>query len=179
MSKNANCQWPVQGLLVLAICIASGCNSSQDGDFVQKSNDTNIKKVCSAYQLYAARSSYTGPKSKEDLLGFLTTNEKITKNLELIGLDRDKIEEYFVSENDGKEFDFRWGVFVNPDLERSREPLVFEREGKNGIRLVMLSNRKIIEVDNDRKYQELFMGKVDRNNAKTDLQKREEAASVE
>lgn len=179
MSRNATCDWLVRGLLTLALCIASGCNSSEDGDFVQKSNDTNIKKMCSAYQLYASRSSYTGPKSKEDLTSFLQNNEQIQKNLELIGLDRDRIDEYFVSENDGEEFDFRWGVFVNPDLERSREPLVFEREGKNGIRLVMLSNRKILEVDNDRKYQDLLNGKVDRNDAKTDLQKREEAAAAE
>ncbi|TWU28650.1 hypothetical protein [Bythopirellula polymerisocia] len=169
---------PVRVLMLLSLCFLSGCGSSQDADFVMASNDTNIKKLASAYQLYAFRSGYIGPKSMDDLKNFLKTNEKIAKNLELMGLDREKIDDYFISENDGQEFDFRWEIFINPDTERSKEPLVFEREGKDGIRLVMLSNRKILEVDNDKKYQDLLKGHVDRNEAKTDLEKAEEAAAL-
>lgn len=163
--------------LLLAICCISGCGSSQDAEYVKASNDTNIKKAGSAYQLYASRSGYAGPRSMDELKSFLKTNEKIATNLELMGIDREKIDDYFISENDGKEFEFRWGVFIDPDLTRSTEPLVFESEGKDGVRLVMLANRKILEVDNEKKYQSLLKGKVDRNDAKTDLEKEEEAAS--
>jgi hypothetical protein len=55
--------------------------------------------------------------------------------------------------------------------------LVFEKEGKGGVRLVMLSNRKILEVRNDKKYKSLLKGSVDKEEAKTDLEKEEEAAA--
>mgnify|MGYP006908201991 CR=1 FL=1 len=165
--------------LLLVLCCLQGCNSNQDADFVMASNDTNIKKMASVYQLYAFRSGYMGPKSMDELKSFLKTNEKIAKNLELMGLDRANIDDYFVSENDGQEFDFRWGVFINPDTERSKEPLVFEKEGKDGIRLVMLSNRKILEVNDDQKYQALLSGKVNPNEAKTEVELAEETAALE
>ncbi len=163
-------------LLLLSLCCLVGCSGpTRDADFVKAANDNNLKKMGSAYQLYAARFGYTGPKSKEDLLNFLKTNETIEKNLKLMEIDRGSIENYFISENDGKEFKFRWGVFIDPDSERSKEPLVFEQEGKEGVRLVILSNRKILEVKDDAKYNELFAGKVDSEEAKSDLEKEEES----
>ena len=165
-------------VMLLALGCLGGCGSSSDADFIRAANDTNIEKVGSLYQLYASRSGYTGPKSKEELKTFLNTNQKIEKNLERIGIDREKIDDYFISENDGQEFDFRWGVFINPDRERSRAPLVFEKEGKDGVRQVLLSNRKVLEVDNDKKYQALLQGKVTRDDALTELEKTEQAESL-
>lgn len=165
-------------LLTLFLGFTGGCGPSQSLDHVKSSNDTNIKKMCSAYQLYASRFGYKGPRSKEELESFLKTNEKIARNLELMGLDREKIDEYFISENDGKEFEFRWGVWVNPDQERAREPIVFEKEGKDGVRLVMLSNRNILEVDNDKKYETLLKGRVTRDDAMTESQRAEAAAAA-
>ena len=165
----------MMGLASAAIGVAIGCGSSDHSGFVRASNDTNIKKAASLYQLYASRYGYVGPKSKEELLSFLTTNEKIAKNLDLMGVDRDNLDSYFVSENDGEEFLFRWGVFVNPDLERAKEPVVFESVGKDGVRLVMLSNRRILEVTSDKNYKSLLRGKVSRDEAMTDLD-REQAA---
>lgn len=167
-------------LLLSAVCLC-GCDSksARDAEFVKNANDTNIKKVATAYSLYASRFGYTGPKSKEELVNFIKTNDKIEKNLERIGLERDKIEEIFVSENDGQEFEVRWGVFINPDRQRAKEPFVFEKVGKDGVRLVMLSNKKILEVSDDAKYQKLLKGKVNREDAKTDSQREmenEEAA---
>lgn len=166
----------VLGLFSISIL---GCGSTQDADYLRESNDSNIKKMCNAYILYANWSNYTGPDSKEELRSFLQTDARVERNMELMGIERDKIDEYFISENDGKEFDFRWGVFVNPDQRRSSEPLVFEKEGKDGIRLVMLSNLKILEVDNDRKYKRLLKGSVDRDEAKTNLESEEAAADFE
>jgi len=169
---------PIWFVLSIGLCCLGGCGGSQDLEAVKAANDTNLKKIGSIYQLYASRSGYTGPKSKEELKSFLKTNGKIAKNLELMGIDREKIDDYFISENDGKEFDFRWGVFINPDRERSRAPLVFEKEGKDGIRLVLLSNRKILEVGDDKKYQALLKGRVTRDEAMTDSEKEELAAAA-
>lgn len=157
-------------LLLVAVCCLCGCDgkSVRDAEFVKNANDTNIKKVATAYSLYASRFGYTGPKSKEELINFIKTNEKIEKNLERIGLERDKIEEIFISENDGEEFKVRWGVFINPDRLRAKEPFVFEKVGKDGVRLVMLSNKKILEVSDEAKYRKLLKGSVNREDAKTD-----------
>lgn len=169
----------IQMALALAtVGFAIGCGSSDHSEFVRASNDSNIKKAASLYQLYASRSGYVGPKSKEELLSFLTTNDKIAKNLDLMGIDRDNIESYFVSENDDEEFHFRWGVFVNPDLERASQPVVFENKGKDGVRLVMLSNRRILEVTSKEKYELLLRGKVSRDDAKTDLEREQELAGT-
>ncbi len=164
-------------LILLALCCLNGCGSDQTADYVKASNDTNMKKMGNAYMLYASWSRYTGPDSMDEFKRFLKTDKRIDKNLELMGIEREKVDEYFISENDGKEFDFRWKVFINPDRTRSKEPLVFEKEGKGGVRLVMLSNRKILEVRNDKKYKSLLKGSVDKEEAKTDLEKEEEAAA--
>ncbi len=166
-----------QSLVLLSVCCFVGCGSSaqRNAEFVAASNDQNIKKVTSLYQLFASRTDYNGPKSKEQLIEFVNSNQSIVENLELLGIDRGKINEYFISENDGQEFDFRWGVWINPDFERTKEPLVFEKVGKDGVRLVMLSNRKILEIRDDAKYKTLFEGNVDSEDAKTDLEKEEEA----
>lgn len=172
-----------QALVLLSVCCFLGCGSGgqRTADFVAAANDQNIKKITSLYQLYASRTSYTGPKSKEQLIEFVKTNETIAKNLVLLEVDPENINDYFISENDGQEFELRWGVWINPDSERTKEPLVFEREGKDGVRLVMLSNRKILEVDDDAKYQKLLKGKVSREDGKSELEiaEEEEAAALE
>lgn len=169
-----------QSLVLLSVCCLVGCgpSSEQNTGFVASTNDANIKKITSLYQLYANRTDYTGPKSKEQLIEFVNSNQSIEENLKLLGVDREKINEYFISENDGQEFDLRWGVWINPDAERTKEPLVFEKEGKDGVRLVMLSNRNILKISDDEKYQKLLKGKVDKEDAKTDLQKEEEAEAA-
>lgn len=132
-----------------------------------------MKKMGSAYQLFASRNGYNGPTSKDELVAFLKSNEKIKNNLRLMECNIDQLEEYFVSENDGQEFQFRWGVFVNPDVDRAKEPIIFERRGKEGIRLVMLTNRKILQIENDKKYNQLLSGNVGSEDAKTELEQEE------
>lgn len=161
------------------IGLVVGCGPTDHSALVRAANNTNIKKAASLYQLYASRFGYVGPKSKEELKTFLTTNDKIGRNLEMMGIEREQIDSYFVSENDGEEFDFRWGVFVNPDLERAKEPVVFERKGKDGVRLVMLSNRRILEVTDDRKYEALRKGKVSRDDAKSELELAEQTLGTD
>lgn len=164
-----------QGLVWLMLAGCIGCSSSSDSEFVKSSNDSNIKKITSAYQLYASRFRYIGPKSKDELINFLKSDSSISKNLEMMEIDPNKVEEYFISDNDGKEFAIRWGVFINPDQDRSKEPLVFETEGLNGVRLVMLSNRKILEVKDSEKYNSLLRGKVDSEDGLSDLEREEDA----
>lgn len=167
-------------LLVATIACLNGCDgkAARDADFVKKANDSNIKKVASAYQIFASRRSHTGPNSKEELVDFLKTNEKIQKNLKLIGIDVEGLDEIFVSENDGEEFEIRWGVFMNPDETRAKEPFVFEKVGIDGVRLVMVSNRKILKVSDENKYQKLLKGKIGKEDAKSDQEREEEAEAA-
>jgi hypothetical protein len=168
--------------LITSICIL-GCSnkSASDAEFVKKANDTNIKKLATAYSLYASRKAYTGPKSKKELINFLKNNEKIERNLELIGLAREDAESIFVSENDGEEFKVRWGVFVNPDRLRAKEPIIFEKTGVDGVRLVMLTNKKILEVSDNATYDKMLKGKVNKEDAKTEEETamEEEAATAD
>ena len=166
-------------LLVVAGCVFSGCSGPKYSlEGVQAANDTNIKKMAAVYRLYAKRFGYRGPKSKEGLLDFMKNNESIERNLEIMGIERDKLDKYFISENDGEEFEFRWGAFVDPDTRMAKEPIVFEKTGTNGVRLVILANRKILEVSSDKKYETLLNGKVTAEEAKTDEEKEEEAAQA-
>ena len=156
--------------LLVAVACLCGCDNKweRDTEFVRNSNDSNIKRVGTVYSLYSSRFRHTGPKSKEELISFLTTNDKILKKLERINLNPENIEDIFISENDGEEFKIRWGVFINPDSLRAKEPFIFEKVGKDGVRQVMLSNKKILEVTDDAKYRKLLKGTVSKNDAKTD-----------
>lgn len=155
--------------LLLTVSFAVGCSNKEasDTEFVRQANDTNIKKLMTAYSLYASRFGYTGPKSKEELVDFIKTNDSIEKNLDRIGLDRNAFDQVFVSENDGEEFTVRWGVFVNPDRQRAKEPIIFEKTGAGGTRMVMISNKNIIKVSDDSKYEKLLKGKVKKEDTMT------------
>lgn len=166
-------------LLLVAVCVSSGCSGPKYSlDGAKAANDTNIKKMAGVYRLHAKRFGYRGPKSKEEMMDFMQNNESIARNLEIMGMERDKLDQYFISENDGEEFEFRWGAYVDPDVRNAREPIVFEKTGANGVRLVILANRKILEVTSDKKYETLLKGKVSAEDAKTDDQRDEEATQV-
>lgn len=163
-------------VFVVTACL-TGCDgkAARDAEFMKKANDSNMKKVASAYQMYASRHSYTGPKSKKELVEFLTTNQTIDRNLKLVGIDLNTLDEIFVSENDGEEFVIRWGEYMNPDETRAKEPFIFEKVGVDGMRLVMISNRKILEVSDDKKYQKLLKGKIGKEDAKSEAEQEQEA----
>lgn len=166
-------------LLLVAVCCFAGCSGPKYSlDGVQAANDTNIKKMAGIYRLYAKRFGYKGPESKEVFLDFIKNDKSIERNLEIMGLQRDKIGEYFISENDGEEFEFRWGQFVDPDMSMCREPIVFEKTGKDGVRLVILSNRKVLEVKDDTKYERLLKGEVSKEEGETEAEKEERAAQA-
>jgi hypothetical protein len=164
-------------LVLVATACLIGCDgkAANDAELMKKANDSNMKKVASAYQMYASRHAYTGPKSKDVLVEFLKTNQTIDRNLKLVGIDLNTLDDIFVSDNDGEEFVIRWGQFMNPDETRAKEPFIFEKVGVDGMRLVMISNRKILEVTDDKKYQKLLKGKVGKEDAKSEAEMEQEA----
>jgi len=74
------------------------------------------------------------------------------RNLELMQIDRENLDELFMSERDGEPFKIQWGVKGWGD-----RALVFESVGVNGKRLVALSETR--EVD-DAEYEGLWSGKI-------------------
>ena len=128
-------------------------------------NKTNIQKVANAYILFSALDQYRGPESKDELVGFVKNHSSIDRNLKLMGIDRDGFKDRFISEVDHQEFTIRWGLKINPNGEVI--PLVFEKSGVNGVRRVALSDSRILEVDNDKKYKDLMAGRISEDDAGT------------
>jgi hypothetical protein len=106
-----------------------GCGKGEIAGIVGEANKTRIQRAVNSYLLYQRR-MLKPPKNKEDLVEFIKTNQKIDKNLELMGISRDGFEENLISERDENEYFFRWGTLIKdraPD-----EPLVFETVGVDG-----------------------------------------------
>jgi hypothetical protein len=132
----------------------SGCGDSKSavlGD-LKKLNKYNVAKARACLQIYASRNNQKAPKDKEQLLAFLKAGS-VDRNLERIGIDKNNIEEVFISERDGKPLKIKWGGRIDPDKPL---PLAFEVEGVDGIRLVAAEVVK--EVDNEEEYQKLWNG---------------------
>ena len=141
-----------------------GCGGGDPAaDIVAERNQTSIQKIGNAYILYSALNQNRGPKNKEELIDFVSSYEGIDRNLGLMGIERTGFENHFVSSVDAKEFEVRWGLRINPD--GAAVPLVFEQEGDGNVRRVALSDSRILEVEDDKKYNELLAGKISKGDA--------------
>lgn len=145
-------------LVLAATLFLLGChsNSAQIDDFAAENNKSNIQKVTNAYLLMAAKNDFRGPKSEDQFREFLANDQRITNNLEFMGIDRSELDQYFVG-RDGQPFQIRYGLSgLDPS---SSAPLVFESQGIDDIRQVGFSNWTIQDVADDKQYQRLLKGK--------------------
>lgn len=149
---------------VLAV-VSVGCSGPDPiNEHVANLNKTNIQKVSSVYGLYAALKQNNGPESKEQLIDFIMNDSSIDRNLNLMGIEREKVDQYFSSSVDQQEFKIRWGVQFNPD--GAAIPLVFDTNGDDaGMRRVALSDGRVLEVESDSEYKKLFAGKISKSDA--------------
>lgn len=153
---------PKPTTILLATCLVwwCGCGASPDpaANIAAQRNRTNIQKIANAYILCSALNQNRGPSSKEELIDFVSHKPSIDRNLKLMGIDRSGFEDCFVSAVDSEEFTVRWGLRINPD--GGAVPLVFEQTGNDNVRRVALSGGRILEVGDDKKYQNLLKGKI-------------------
>lgn len=145
-------------LFLCATMLLSGCGEDGASDFVSEMNKDRIQRAMNSYRLYQSR-IHKAPKSRDELVEFIKTSDKIDKNLEMMGISRETYEEELISERDGEEYIFRWGTFIND--RGAAEPIVFEAVGVDGARQVMWTDNKIEEYD-EKEYEKLLKGKFRR-----------------
>jgi hypothetical protein len=140
----------------LALTVAAGCGDSEIGQTIKSNNSTHHKILTNCYRLYATFNDRNGPPDEQAFKDFLKTNEGIERNLKLMGLSRDAVDDYFINDRDGEPFVVLYGNMIAPG---SNDPLVLEQTGVDGKRAVSLT-AKFIEVDNDADYEKLLKGKI-------------------
>lgn len=137
-------------LLLLALLFLIGCRDTTIEDGVAALNSSKIKQLYNCYALYGQNNGYRGPKDKEELVEFLL-RPNYERNLKLMQIDRDNLEQLFINDRDGEPFKIRWGVNGWGD-----KAVIFEAVGVDGKRMVSLIESR--EVD-ESEYKSLWSGK--------------------
>lgn len=145
----------VAGLTTLSLL--SGCGASDPKDSLAAVNSNNIQRLANLYFTYQSRHDWRGPANEAQFKEFLKGYNP--EKLKRIGIDAGKIDEVFVNERDGQPFKVRYGV--PGSAMGSSEPVVFEAEGVDGVRLVGRLNMTQEETD-AAKYDELWGSKVNK-----------------
>ena len=141
--------------------VSGGCDSGPDiATMVGENNKTNIQKLLNGYTLYQRRMKNEPCPGKEELLDFIRTNGSIDKNLSYMNIDKDKFEDYFVSERDNEEFLVRWGIYQAERM--AAEPVIFEKTGFEGKFQVIWTGGEITEVGKD-EYDKLMSNNFERD----------------
>lgn len=134
-------------------CIV-GCGSSNNADdMLADMNDSNIKRVANAYSMFQFRNEMKGPKDEAALLSYLQGQDD--GRLKRVGIDKSKLDELFLSERDKQKFKIRWGV--NTQVHAPPDPVVFETEGVDGVRLIAFAGGDVMEADAEQ-YEKLWKG---------------------
>lgn len=146
-------------LLISAIALAgaSGCTGDQVASQVAAVSKTNLQKLSNVYSLYVSRNGYKGPKDEETLRDFLETDPTIEKNIGYMGIGRSDFDKISISARDEQPFIVRYGLKLPP--MSPQQPQVLEAVGIDGVRLVIMSNGDIVEVDDDAEYERMATGK--------------------
>lgn len=146
-------------LFLTCVVLVCGCTPGNNVDSkLEEQNKDRIQKVLSSYTLYSSRMMNKPPKSKEDIIEFIQTGEKLERPLSILGITKDEIADIFVSDRDGEEYVIRWGTKTPEGA--GQVPLVFEKTGVDGVRKVVLSDYRVLEVSDDKNYDELMKGNV-------------------
>ena len=135
-------------VLGFVLCFVLGCGEQLPG---VKFNQTNIRRLRTAYNIYARLNNLEGPKSEEEFKEFLKSDLTAKVRLERIGVDIASVDDIFISERDGKPFRIRYGLKGSKD-----QGVIFEEEGIDGKRFVALWDP--VEVDAET-YDQYWSGK--------------------
>lgn len=110
---------------------------------IAAANPSNVHRLCNLYNYYQARNGWKGPASEVAFREFI--GQQPERILARMGVKGDDLDGLFTSERDGQPFEIRFGVAGNS--RGSDEPVVFERTGLNGLRMVGFTSSKHREVD--------------------------------
>ncbi len=129
-------------------CFVLGCGKPLPG---VEYNSTNVRRLRTAYNIYARLNGIKGPASEEEFKEFMKSDLTAKIRLERIGVQVEDFDEIFVSERDGKPFKVRYGLKGSQD-----HAVVFEEEGIDGRRFIAFWDP--VEVDGD-EYDRYWAGK--------------------
>lgn len=148
-----DCKPSLLGSFIVCFLIAlSGCGETAPNFDVASYNDTNIKRLRNAYEMYKLNHGNVGPKDEDSLREYLTGDEGASVRLKRMGVDVSKIDDIFVSERDGQPFKVRWALEGPAD-----HAIVFESEGVGGKRLVAFYKPKELGAE---EYEGYWTGKI-------------------
>ncbi len=150
MRKCFNCLL----LSAVATLVVAGCSSDNTAQLVGDMNKSNIQRLGN---LYAAHQNYQngrGPKTEAEFKEFIKNFD--ANKLKMMGINSDDVESVFVSEKDGQVFKIRYNIGGG---RGSKDPVIFETQGVNGMKQVAFTGGAVEDVD-DSRYKQLWEGKT-------------------
>ncbi len=143
----------VVGLLSLSLSLG-GCGGYTPESALRDANRTNIQRLANLYTQYQFSNKFKGPADEATFREFIQGPGR--ESLEKMGITLTSVDDLFINERDGEPFNIRYGV---PTSTRgSKEPVIFESEGKGGKRMVAFLNMVQREVD-AAEYDQLWSSK--------------------
>lgn len=139
--------------ILLAGLTLTGCGGGDSiTDQIKAGNSNNIRRLRNCYSMFTELNRYKGPKDKEELLEFLTTDQTAMARLDRMGITQEDLDGMFVSERDNEPFKVRWGLNGLDD-----HACVFEAVGVEGKYMVAFATPRELEKD---EYDDYYSGKL-------------------
>ncbi len=154
MKRRVNAKVLLGACLLLGVVAAqSGCSpdTSDPNVVISQANKTNIQRLRNLYVMYQMKNKFQGPKDEAEFKEFIKAAD--VSILEPMGVDPAKVDELFISERDNEPFVVKYGVPTTP--RGSTDPVIFEKTGVGGKKMVAFLNMSEREVD-DTEYQQLL-----------------------
>lgn len=142
----------VVGLVAIAFAMLVGCGGFDASTAIQDLNATNAQRLANLYAQHQRENRSAGPKDEAAFKAFIGKINPVL--LKRIDVDPNQIDALFTSERDGEALEIRYGVKGN-DMSDPK-PVVFEKIGVDGIRLVAFTGQKVEQVSDDAEYQKLL-----------------------
>jgi len=137
--------WPKCQLLIALSCLIfiAGCGRDDSPQGVlARVNKSNIQRLANLYHKYQSEHRWVGPPNEDAFRKYVQSLPP--SRLEMLGIKPNDLDGLFRSERDGEEFVFRYNV---PGSAMGKvDPVVFERVGVKGKRMVGFTNKPPIEV---------------------------------
>ena len=142
-------------LMVLASGFLLGCGSGNDpNQAIANANKSNIQRLSNLYVMYQMNNKFRGPKDEAAFKAYIASAD--IESLESMGVDPNAVDDLFICESDGEPFNIRYNVPTG--TRGSKEPVIFQKSGSGGRRMVGFLNMVQREVD-DEEYDRLFYSK--------------------
>jgi hypothetical protein len=150
----------IAGLAISSLAGSVGCGRDSSPQAVlAKVNKSNIQRLANLYHKYQSEHRWVGPPNDEAFRKYVQSLPP--SRLQMLGINPSEIESLFRSERDGENFLFRFSV---PGSAMGKiDPVIFERVGVKGKRLVGFTNKPPIEVGNEL-YEDYLAGNFTSDN---------------